>query len=82
MQAQTQQVTFGIRGMGCTGCASEIEATLKQTPGVRSARVSFPRAEALVEYDPAATAPQSLSALLSEAGYAATEAPAVDADAR
>jgi copper chaperone CopZ len=69
MQGRTQQVTLPIAGMGCGGCAAKIEKLLGQTAGVRAATVSFPRAEAVVEYDPVAIDRSRLESLLAEAGY-------------
>jgi len=69
MTGATQQVTLSIAGMGCGGCAAKIEKLLGQATGVRAASVSFPRAEAVVEYDPAVTGSAALVGLLAEAGY-------------
>ncbi len=69
MERQVGQVTLTIEGMGCGGCAAKIEGTLKQAPGVRNASVSFERSEAVVEYEPAQTAPASLVSLVEERGY-------------
>jgi len=69
MQGQTVQVTLSIGGMGCGGCAAKIEKLLGRTDGVHTAAVSFPRGEAVVDYDPAATDRSRLISLLTEAGY-------------
>lgn len=70
MQGQTAQVTLSIGGMGCGGCAAKIERLLGRTDGVHTAAVSFPRGEAVVEYDPAVTGRNRLALVLAEAGYA------------
>lgn len=69
MQGETEQVSLPVEGMGCGGCAAKVEKLLRQSAGVCEAVVSFPRAEAVVTYDPALTGSAQLTAMLSEAGY-------------
>ena len=65
----TQTATLPIVGMGCGGCAAGIETMFKKAPGVQAATVSFPRGEAVIQYDPARTDRAALVALLVEEGY-------------
>ncbi len=66
---EVRTVTLGVGGMGCAGCAASIERLLREAEGVRTAQVSFERAEAVVEIDPARIDREAVGALLVEAGY-------------
>jgi copper chaperone CopZ len=61
--------TFKVSGMTCAGCETTIKLALEQTPGVRSAEVSYERGEAVVVYDPALTNTDKLRAAINETGY-------------
>ncbi len=43
-QSVTARETFKVSGMTCAGCETTIKLALEQTPGVRSAEVSYVRA--------------------------------------
>ncbi len=60
---------FGIQGMTCTGCSSGIQQNLARMPGVVSARVSLPQAEASVAYLPGTVTPEELQTKVTELGY-------------
>lgn len=61
--------TFKVSGMTCAGCETTIKLALEQTPGVRSAEVSYERGAAVVEYDPNVTTTDKLHAAINETGY-------------
>jgi len=61
-----------VTGMHCSSCASLIEETLSERPGVRSASVDLDSARATVDYDPARVGLDDLRAAIEEAGYSAT----------
>jgi copper chaperone CopZ len=70
-------IALRIEGMNCTSCAEQVGAALRQVPGVRDVRVSFPlgRAEVQVGREtPTDTLVRAVAAL----GYRAR----VDKDAR
>jgi copper chaperone len=46
-----ETVTLKINGMTCAGCARSVTKILEGVEGVRSARVSLERGEAIVELD-------------------------------
>lgn len=79
---QTQRVVLHIEGMTCTGCAEGIEDILKGLPGVREAKVSYEKKQAVVTIAPTGPSPQSLSAAISEAGYGWKASPWSEAKAR
>ena len=72
--AQALQVAevlvVGIEGMTCSGCAVTVEQTLRQTPGVLSAKVFFEDARAELRLDPSAPATRDvLSEVLRNSGF-------------
>lgn len=64
---------LSVKGMTCASCETATRLALERVPGVRSASASFERGEAVVEYDPAQTAPEALARAVTEkTGYEAT----------
>lgn len=68
-QSVTARETFKVSGMTCAGCETTIRLALEQTPGVRSAEVSYDRGEAVVVYDPTLTNADKLRVAINETGY-------------
>ena len=66
---QTKTLELNIRGMICRSCVEEVETLLLHTRGVVDAHVSYGKARARVEYDPALVDQPVLEARLTEAGY-------------
>lgn len=66
---EPQEITLPIKGMTCANCASTIERTLKRTPGVESANVSYASEKASVTFDPAQVKLPQLQQRISDAGY-------------
>ena len=60
--------SFPVTGMSCAACATSVESTLKNTPGVRNVSVNYATHSAQVEVDPSLTARQLQQAVRS-AGY-------------
>ncbi len=73
---KTSRVDLPLKGMTCAACARTIEKALSKSAGVASASVNFATKTATVNYDPAATRPETLVTVVQEAGYDA-EAPAM-----
>lgn len=69
-----ETVSFTVDGMGCAGCATGIETTLRGTPGVRRVEVDFATRLATVSYDSAQTNVEALAEVIAGEGY--TVAPA------
>ncbi|MBE0658969.1 MAG: copper-translocating P-type ATPase [Bryobacteraceae bacterium] len=67
----TARSTFPVRGMTCAACQSFVQRTLESQPGVRSATVNLMTASATVVFDPVEATPESLVALVNDAGYEA-----------
>jgi copper chaperone len=66
-----ETTTLTIKGMTCMGCVGSVTRVLKETPGVKDARVTLEPAQAQVEYDAALTNPAQLKAAVEDAGYEA-----------
>lgn len=62
-------VTVEVDGMTCTGCEMSIKTAVEQTPGVRSADVSYERGNARVEYDPKQTDVSAIKRAIDTTGY-------------
>lgn len=62
-------LTLEIEGMHCTGCARALERALSRVPGVRTARVSYEDEVARLLIDPDLASPESLTAVVEDAGY-------------
>lgn len=70
-ESDMQTLHLKIEGMHCGGCAETIQTLLAREPGVRSASVSYPAAEARILYEPAATDERALIKAVEQAGYRA-----------
>ena len=60
---------FSVQGMSCASCASRVEKTLREAPGVRTATVNFATAAARVVVDPGRTDARALARAVASAGY-------------
>ena len=65
------RIELPITGMTCAACASRVERTLRDTPGVRQAGVNLATARATVQYDPAATTSDAIVEAVRAGGYQA-----------
>ena len=65
-------LSFGITGLNCAGCAGRAERALAAAPGVVSASVNLASKQAMVDLCGASV--RDLTAALSRAGYPAAEA--------
>jgi Cu+-exporting ATPase len=77
----TESLTLPVLGMSCAACQHHVEAALRSTAGVESARVDLMAHRASVVFDPAITAPEQLVEAIREAGYDAV-LPRADASAQ
>lgn len=60
---------FVIKGMTCEHCAMHVTAALEGLSGVKSAKVSLKKNEALVKFDAEVTPVEEMAAAVKEAGY-------------
>ena len=69
----TQTASFGISGMTCPSCAKGLEASFRNMPGVKEAKVDYDAKQATVTFDPAKQSDESIKKLVAEAGYTVTK---------
>ena len=82
MASHTQEsLTLPVLGMTCASCQHHVEAALRATAGVESARVDLMAHRASVVFDPELAAPQQLVEAIRGAGYDAVLPRIGDSDA-
>lgn len=64
-----QEITFGVEGLACGGCAAGLERQLREQEGVAEGRVDFAGRQARISYDPARVQPEGLAGAIRSAGY-------------
>lgn len=60
---------FPVLGMMCAGCASNVQHTVSDLPGVAEASVNLATAQVVIEYDETRIAPEAMRAALEKVGY-------------
>ncbi|CAM3069022.1 copper chaperone [Lactococcus hircilactis] len=60
--------TLKIEGMSCENCVHHVTEVLKSVAGVKSAKVSLKKNEAVVKYDDE-TSVDAMRAAVAQAGY-------------
>jgi copper chaperone CopZ len=63
--------TFAVTGMHCASCGILLDETLEELPGVVSSSTHLRRETTTVEYDPAQTSVDLITAEIVSFGYAA-----------
>src|SRR5688500_17382091 len=67
------RAVLDVGGMHCASCVSSVERALREAPGVRSARVNLPLAQAAVDYEPGKTDLARMAQAVAAAGYSASQ---------
>jgi len=70
---ENKTVTYRIKGFSCITCAVGLETMLRQHEGILRAEASYPKANVLIEFDPAVVTEKSLQQYIEEIGFTATE---------
>ena len=65
----TETMTLPVLGMTCASCQHHVEAALRNTKGVSTARVDLMANRATVEFDPKITKPELFIEAIRAAGY-------------
>jgi len=65
----TVRKNYPVSGLSCASCAANVEKTLSNQPGVKSASVNFASSTVWVEYNPDATSPTGLRSVVQSSGY-------------
>ena len=63
-----EKQTLNIKGMTCDHCVMHVTSALESVSGVKSAKVSLKKNEAVVKFDETATV-EAMAAAVKEAGY-------------
>lgn len=63
------KISLKIQGMTCNHCVMRVAKALKAVPGVQDAQVDLQKAEAIITYDEAKVARETLVSTVVEAGY-------------
>lgn len=66
-----ETVVVEVEGMTCESCEAPIKAALGETPGVRSAEVSYKKGNARIQYDLAQTNLDKIKSAINSTGYKA-----------
>ena len=64
-----QTVTFDVKGMTCTGCASHVENDVNKLPGIISVEAIYEEATAKVEFDQSKVSLVQIEAAINGTGY-------------
>lgn len=62
---------ISVEGMTCHSCVKNIENTISQKPGVKHISVSLEKKEAIIEYNPNKTNPETLRDQIDDMGFEA-----------
>jgi Cu+-exporting ATPase len=74
------ELTLTIGGMHCATCATTVQDSLEEVPGVFGARVNFALGKALVDFDSSVTSRDALRKAVEESGYKVLEVQGVMAE--
>jgi len=61
IQTNFKTTTIQVAGMSCGGCAAAVKHALTQIDGIREARVSYEKGEAVVTYDSTKITPEAIA---------------------
>src|SRR5260370_1991937 len=62
-----------VSGMSCGACAKTVAKEAKKIDGVKSAKVSQPKGQAEITYDPAKTSPEAIAKWITDKSGFKTE---------
>lgn len=67
----SETVTLKLSGLHCTSCATNIDLTLEDAPGISSSDTNYQKSEAKITFDPAKTNLDSIRKIITDLGYQA-----------
>ncbi len=65
-QTTDKSVALKVSGMSCGACAKTVEKEARKIAGVKTAKISQPKGEAVITYDPARTSPEAIAKRISD----------------
>jgi copper chaperone len=73
-RADENTATLKVKGMTCQACVSKVAKSLKAVEGVKDAKVSLDKEQAVVTYDADKVKPAKLIAAVKDSGFKAEQA--------
>jgi copper chaperone CopZ len=70
----TKSVSWQVKGFTCVTCAVGLETMLRKQKGVKWAKVTYPDALVVIQYDPSSVTETALRDFISELGFTAEPA--------
>jgi Cu+-exporting ATPase len=70
---ETNELSFGVRGLHCASCVNTLEKKLLGNPAITTAIVNLATETGFVRFDPQRLTPANLFALVHDAGYTPVE---------
>ena len=64
-----QNITLKLSGLHCTSCATNIDLTLEDLPGVKSSDTNYAKSEAKITFDPSKINLESITKTITDLGY-------------
>ena len=71
LAGQTGEATLEVQAMTCALCSITVKKVLQRVPGYVDAKIDVDTKRALVIYDTAKTAPETLARAVTDAGFPA-----------
>lgn len=65
----TKTTHIALKGLTCNGCVTSLTTALMSNPALENVTVTLSPAQATVTYDPLHVTPETLCALIEEAGF-------------
>lgn len=67
--AETERITFAIRGLDCANCAIDVGRALRRMPGIVEMNINYMADRGYVDFDPSKTSWEAVSKALRNRGY-------------
>lgn len=68
-----EKLILKVEGMACGHCEISVQDAVRKLPGIKKAKASKRKKEAIVEYDPALVTPEQIIKAINDTGYRAAE---------
>lgn len=69
LDSSLSQLSWSLSGMHCTSCAVNIDLTLEDLPGVKSANTNYAKSEVRVTFNPAEIQEAAIKKAIEGLGY-------------
>ena len=70
-----EKLTLKVEGMACGHCEITVADAARKLPGVKKAKASKRKKQAVVEYDPEQVAPKQIADAINATGYRVVDEP-------